>query len=93
MTTLPSDGWSNVKGTSNVSCPCGSWKDHWLNHSGKSWPSTCIVVGCSNSPSLGAHVKNPAVSGNLIAPMCADCNQLTGTFSLVGTLTDSDTNS
>ena len=93
MATLPGSGWSNATGTGDKSCPCGTWKAHWLKHSGKSWPSTCSVVGCSNAPTLGAHVKNPGVSGNRITPMCDDCNQRTDTFSLSGTLTNADTNS
>ena len=93
MATLPSSGWSNATGTGDKSCPCGTWKAHWLKHSGKSWPSTCSVVGCSNAPTLGAHVKNSGVTGNRITPMCDDCNQRTDTFSLSGTLTNADTNS
>lgn len=95
MAELPKSGWlgwSNATGTSNRSCPCGSWKDHWLTHSGKSWPSTCSVVDCDNSPELGAHVKNPGVTGHRITPMCVECNQRTDTFSLRGTLTNADTN-
>ena len=93
MATLPNTGWSNATGTGDKSCPCGTWKDHWLKHSGKSWPSACSVVGCSSAPTLGAHVKNSGVTGHRITPMCGDCNQRTDTFSLSGTLTNADANS
>ena len=93
MATSPSSGWSNAIDTSNKSCPCGSWKDHWLKHSGEPWPSTCSVVDCSSKPELGAHVENSGVSGHRITPTCSECNQRTDTFSLNGTLTNADTNS
>ncbi len=91
MATLPSSGWSNAIGTGDKDCPCGSWKDHWLKHSGKAWPSTCSVVGCSSKAELGAHVKNPGVSGHRITPACVSCNKRTDTFSISGTLTNADT--
>jgi len=90
MATLPSSGWSNVKGSGGKTCPCGTWKAHWLKHSGKSWPSYCSVGGCLNSAVLGAHVKNSGVTGNRIVPMCDDCNKREDTFNLTGTLTYAD---
>ena len=92
MATLPDTGWSNVIGTSTKSCPCGSWKDHWRKHSGVPWPSTCIVVGCSQQATVGGHVKNAVVSGNRIAPICDGCNKRQDSFSLAGTLTNDDIN-
>lgn len=91
MATVPSAGWSNARGTSNKSCPCGTWKDHWMKHSGTKWPSECLVVGCTTRPTLGGHVKNPDVTGNRIAPLCDACNQRSDTFSLNGTVTNADT--
>lgn len=75
-------GWKNKKGTCARSCKCGSWKQHWINYSKKSWPDNCSVDGCTNSPTLGAHVINPSVSGEKIVPMCDSCNQKEGSFSL-----------
>ena len=75
-------GWSNKGGTAVRNCSCGSWKQHWLNFSGKPWPATCSVAGCNNRPVLGAHIRNPNVKGEKIVPMCESCNHLTSTFNL-----------
>ncbi|MEZ8652215.1 hypothetical protein AB4589_18975 [Vibrio sp. 10N.222.49.A3] len=81
-TTLPAEGWGNKKGTSNRECKCGTWKAHWLNGSGKTWPNKCSVKGCSSSPTLGAHIFNPDVTGERIAPFCDACNKQTDKFDL-----------
>ena len=80
--TLPSTGWKNKRGTGNRSCNCGSWKQHWINHSEKSWPDKCSILGCSNKATLGAQKNNPNVSGEKIAPACDSCNKLNSTFNL-----------
>ena len=80
-------GWSNVSGTADKTCPCGTWKKHWLKHSGESWPKSCSVKGCTEAPTLGAHISNPNVTGNRIVPMCSSCNGLDGTFDLKGNVT------
>jgi len=85
--SITASGWSNKKGTADRSCNCGTWKDHWIKYSGKTWPMSCSVNGCSNSATLGAHVWNPAVTGEKIVPMCASCNGLTGSFDLKGGIT------
>lgn len=82
--TLPISGWQNKHGTSERNCVCGSWKNHWINVSGNSWPKTCIVSDCSNAPSVGAHVINSKVKGEKIAPMCKSCNNSDDSFSLKG---------
>lgn len=80
--SLTANGWSNKSGTSNRSCSCGTWKKHWLNFSGKAWPDNCSVLGCINKPTLGAHIINPKVAGERIVPICSNCNNEIGTFSL-----------
>lgn len=77
-------GWSNKKGTSVRNCSCGSWQQHWLNYSNQSWPSSCSVNGCLNSPTLGAHIYNPQVAGEKIVPMCHSCNGLDSSFNFKG---------
>lgn len=79
---LPVDNWRNKKGTSDRNCTCGSWKQHWIYYSGKSWPSVCSVKGCSNSATLGAHVINPSVRGEKIIPACDSCNKRILTYAL-----------
>lgn len=74
--------WKNKNGTAERTCSCGTWKQHWINYSGKSWPAICSVSGCTNKPTLGAHVINSEVLGEKIVPMCDSCNKLTGCFDL-----------
>lgn len=83
-------GWTNVKGSGDWNCNCGSWKKHWLIYSrdfynmdklmkldfleAKYWPEQCSVAGCENVAEDGAHVKNPKLQGQWIIPMCKTHN-------------------
>jgi hypothetical protein len=82
--SIPATGWSNSVGTTDDSCSCGTWKDHWINNTNKSWPNDCSLNNCPSNPSLGAHVENSAVSGVRIVPMCDSCNGKNGSFTLRG---------
>ncbi len=84
---VTASGWKNKGGTGGRSCNCGSWKQHWINSSGKSWPKECSILGCSNNATLGAHIINSSVSGEKIVPACDSCNKLTGEFTLKGGIT------
>jgi hypothetical protein len=84
---LPIAGWKNKKGTGIRNCICGSWKNHWINFSGKKWPGECSVLGCSEKATLGAHIINPDVSGERIVPMCDSCNKLVCNLSLKSGIT------
>ena len=84
---MTASNWKNKKRTGERDCKCGSWKNHWLNFSNKEWPDKCSVKGCSNKPTLGAHVINADVTGEKIVPMCDSCNKLTGYFDLKGGIT------
>ena len=77
-------GWKNIKGTSDRSCKCGSWKNHWIKYSGESWPEKCSVKGCNRDATLGAHVRNiyKDITGEYIIPMCDICNKRDTTFSI-----------
>lgn len=79
-------GWKNKKGTGDRTCRCGSWKQHWLNYSHHPWPKYCSVRGCFNAPTLGAHVINPRIAGEMIIPMCDACNRKSESFDLVPTV-------
>lgn len=85
--SITANNWKNKKGTSDRSCNCGTWKQHWINNSGKSWPSLCSIENCSNSATLGAHIINSNVDGEKIVPACDSCNKLTGDFNLKGGVT------
>lgn len=85
--TLPTGGWTNATGTTDDTCPCDTWKDHWKNNTDKSWPATCSVVNCNNSANVGAHVDNADAQGTWIVPMCSSCNGTDGSFDLKGGVT------
>ena len=62
-------------------CKCASWKEHWLTHSDRPWPSTCCMADCDkeigSSPDYGhgAHVQLRSVGKKwFIVPTCAKCN-------------------
>lgn len=80
--SLPVRYWKNIKGTSNRSCNCGSWKNHWEKYSSINWPKYCSVEGCNECAEVGAHVRNDVNCVNYIVPMCNSCNQKEGLFSL-----------
>lgn len=85
--SISSVGWANKGGTSKRSCNCSSWKQHWLNDSSQQWPNECFVRDCSSKPILGAHIYNPDVSGEYIAPFCDSCNKRSDKFDLKGRVT------
>ena len=84
---LTASGWANKGGTAGRHCKCGTWKAHWLSGTSKSWPDKCSVSGCTSKPTLGAHIYNPNVTGERIAPFCDGCNKLAGKFNLNGGVT------
>ncbi|HET9569784.1 MAG TPA: hypothetical protein VFP20_00020 [Bacteroidales bacterium] len=84
---VTSKNWKNKFGTSERNCRCGTWKQHWINNSREEWPSQCSILGCGNSATLGAHIINKNVSGELIVPACDSCNKLTSEFDLKGDIT------
>jgi hypothetical protein len=79
---LPVKNWKNKKGTGERKCRCGSWKDHWINISGKEWPALCSVADCKETPTLGAHVINTKDLNEKIVPMCDSCNKINESFAL-----------
>ena len=90
MVLLPADRWSNVVGSAEEQCRCGSWKEHWLNYSKQAWPGNCSVLGCSRPPRMAANVYNAGVDGQYITPMCETCNKSKETFSLTGKLINAE---
>ena len=67
---------NHINGTSESSCKCGTWLDHWKNFSHQSLPEYCPVVGCKEKPGLGAHVlKDNSTDRNwYIVPLCSKHN-------------------
>ena len=76
-------GWKNKVGTSDRTCKCGTWKQHWINNASKTWPRNCSISGCANTATLGAHIINKSVDGEKIIPSCDACNKLSNEFDLV----------
>jgi len=70
----------NINGTSQKTCKCGSWLDHWKNFSGQSLPTYCPAVGCLEKAEVGAHVQkdSPTDSSWYIVPLCKKHNAETG---------------
>lgn len=71
----------NINGTSDTTCRCGSWLNHWKNFSGQTLPSYCPANGCLNKDLLGAHVQKGGESLDqkwYIYPLCGSHNKHTG---------------
>ena len=70
----------NINGTSDSTCKCGSWIDHWKKFSGQSLSSYCSEKSCSKKPEVGAHVqKDSSTDTNwYIVPFCNTHNGETG---------------
>lgn len=66
---------TNVNGTSQLSCSCGSWLEHWEKFSGTK-ATYCSVTTCYNKANLvGAHVQKQGDSKWYICPLCNSHNQ------------------
>ncbi len=78
----------NLSGTSDKTCTCGTWLDHWVKISGKPLPNYCSISMCYQKPEVGAHVKKADLLNfsTYIVPMCKACNAKTEVL----TLKDSD---
>lgn len=66
----------NINGTSDNTCKCDSWLDHWTKFGGKSLPSYCVEVKCTEKPEVGAHVQkdNSTDTNWYIIPFCKTHN-------------------
>lgn len=70
---------NNINGTSQNTCKCGSWLDHWKNFSGQPLPTHCPESSCIRKPEVGAHVQKDSVidKGWYIVPLCKTHNSET----------------
>lgn len=86
--SLEASGWGNKVGTTTRNrCNHGSWKQHWIDVTGKNWPATCSVNGCDNTADVGGHVYHNGYEGERIAPICSSCNKIAGKFTFKGGIT------
>ena len=71
---------NNINGTSQRTCKCGSWLDHWKNYSGQSLPTSCPEKSCTERPEVGAHVQKDSSTDRswYIVPLCSKHNAQTG---------------
>jgi hypothetical protein len=67
---------SNVDGTSELTCGCDSWIDHW-DHYGGNGKRTCSEVSCWND-AIGAHVNLGTSETVEIIPLCKAHNNTGG---------------
>jgi hypothetical protein len=67
---------TNINGTSDTSCNCGSWLKHWQNFSKQSLPRYCPAEGCYQTDLIGAHVQRAysLVRKWFIVPLCSAHN-------------------
>jgi hypothetical protein len=65
----------NIPNTSNKTCNCKSWYEHWKKSS-KYDKLICSNVNCKNTEPVGAHVKkyNSTDLKHYIVPLCKECN-------------------
>ena len=66
----------NINGTSDNTCKCGSWLDHWKKFSGQSLPTYCPETKCIQKPEVGAHVQKDSSTDSswYIVPFCKTHN-------------------
>lgn len=70
---------TNINGTSQTKCSCGSWLDHWKKFSGQSVPAYCPAKDCLKKDLIGAHVQKAGSTDQkwYIFPLCSVHNQAT----------------
>ena len=69
----------NLNGTSDNTCKCGSWLQHWKNYSRLS-ANECVVNNCRNKSEVGGHVqKGDSLDQKwYVIPVCTACNAKRG---------------
>lgn len=75
----------NIKGTSDNTCNCGSWLEHWRKFSvKKKLPTFCSEKSCGEAPAVGAHVQKDNSNDNswYIVPLCNAHNKKTASLDL-----------
>ena len=85
----------NINGTSDTTCACGSWLNHWKKSSGQTAPTYCpstssldkLTKSCVNKDLVGAHVQRADSSDDkwYIYPLCNAHNQYTGVLEVSDT--------
>ncbi|NOR44521.1 MAG: hypothetical protein GQ534_02960 [Candidatus Delongbacteria bacterium] len=66
----------NLKNTSDNTCKCNSWIDHWERYT-KNNAIFCSVQKCVDQAKVGAHVLKVSSTDKdwYIVPLCYSCNK------------------
>ena len=74
----------NINGTSDNTCKCKSWIEHWENYGGGTAPTYCTETSCTNKDLVGAHVQKDSVSNKkwYIVPLCKKHNAKVDSLSI-----------
>lgn len=65
----------NINGTSDNTCLCGSWINHWRKYTQK-LPVFCSVNSCNDTDLVGAHVQKDSNDMSwYIVPLCKSHNK------------------
>lgn len=75
----------NIEGTSDNTCKCNSWLDHWKKYGGGSILDYCSEAKCTKKPTHGAHVQKDSATDKswYIIPLCDSHNRKSDTLSVV----------
>jgi len=78
---------TNINGTADTKCSCGSWMNHWKSFSGQTI-TLCPVGACLNKDLVGAHVQKADSQDAkwYICPLCGEHNKSTGTLTIPDTI-------
>ncbi len=69
---------TNINGTSDNNCRCGSWLQHWTNYGGRTQFPLCSASGCNRFADVGAHVHKEYDYKWSIIPLCYEHNNQYG---------------
>jgi hypothetical protein len=71
---------NNVNGTSDNTCKCRSWLEHWSKFGGGILPPSCREKVCTKNLEFGTRVQKDSFKdkGWYIVPLCKDHNGQTG---------------
>lgn len=70
----------NINGTSDNSCQCTSWLEHWRIFGGDNKSVTCSKNFCVKKADVGAHVQksNNGTNKWYVIPLCYEHNKESG---------------
>lgn len=85
--SLPVNNWHKLSDLEQPECGCASWQQHWLRVTQHRWPATCYVAGCHNRATHAAHIQHANDPRHWVLPMCEECYQASGAFTIKSVVT------